>query len=42
MKTPAAAVIGFWFFYQILMSVFFTGNAGGVARIAHGGGFTFG
>ncbi len=39
---PAKLVLGIWFFYQFIMS--FTGSAsgGGVAYMAHVGGFVFG
>ncbi len=38
---PAAFVLGFWFFMQ-LMNVFGAGQAGGVAWFAHIGGFLIG
>lgn len=41
-KIPAAVVLGFWFFYQILMSAMSSGAGGGVAWLAHVGGFAFG
>ncbi len=40
---PAKVVLGFWFVYQIIMSVFSAGDGGGgVAWLAHVGGFAFG
>ncbi len=41
-RIPAAFVLGFWIFYQILMSALDTGSGGGVAWLAHVGGFGFG
>lgn len=40
-KLPAKFMLGFWFFYQIFMSAASTGG-GGVAWLAHVGGFAFG
>ncbi len=39
---PAKAVLGFWFVYQLLMSVIGSSTGGGVAWLAHVGGFAFG
>jgi membrane associated rhomboid family serine protease len=39
---PAKIILGFWFFYQLLMSLVATGGGGGVAWLAHVGGFGFG
>ena len=39
-RIPAKFLLGFWFFYQLLMSVM--GGGGGVAWLAHVGGFAFG
>ncbi len=40
---PAKVVLGFWFVYQLFMSVFSAGDGGGgVAWLAHVGGFAFG
>jgi membrane associated rhomboid family serine protease len=39
---PAKVILGFWFFYQLLMSAVSTGGGGGVAWLAHVGGFAFG
>ena len=39
-RIPAKFLLGFWFFYQLLMSV--AGGGGGVAWLAHVGGFAFG
>ncbi|MEW5795146.1 MAG: rhomboid family intramembrane serine protease [Candidatus Zixiibacteriota bacterium] len=39
---PAKVVLGFWFVYQILMSTLDLGSGGGVAWLAHVGGFVFG
>ena len=41
-RLPAVVVLGFWIFYQILMSALSTGAGGGVAWLAHVGGFAFG
>ncbi|MBN2227364.1 MAG: rhomboid family intramembrane serine protease [candidate division Zixibacteria bacterium] len=38
---PASIILGFWFVYQLLMSGFASGG-GGVAWLAHVGGFAFG
>jgi len=38
---PAKIILGFWFFYQLLMSLM-AGGGGGVAWLAHVGGFAFG
>jgi len=40
---PAKVVLGFWFVYQLIMSAFSGGgDGGGVAWLAHVGGFGFG
>jgi len=39
---PASIILGFWFVYQLLMSGLSTGGGGGVAWLAHVGGFAFG
>jgi len=39
---PAKFLLGFWFFYQLLMSLMETAGGGGVAWMAHIGGFAFG
>jgi len=40
---PAKIILGFWFFYQLLMSASsFGSSGGGVAWLAHVGGFGFG
>lgn len=39
---PAKVVLGFWFIYQIVMSLFNLGSGSGVAWLAHVGGFLFG
>ncbi|PKK84457.1 MAG: rhomboid family intramembrane serine protease [candidate division Zixibacteria bacterium HGW-Zixibacteria-1] len=39
-RIPAKFLLGFWFFYQLLMSAM--GGGGGVAWLAHVGGFAFG
>ncbi len=39
---PAKIVLGLWFFYQILMSLLGSTSGGGVAWLAHVGGFVFG
>jgi len=39
-RVPAKIMLGFWFFYQLLMSLM--GGGGGVAWLAHVGGFAFG
>jgi membrane associated rhomboid family serine protease len=41
-QLPAKVVLGIWFIYQILMSVVGSGSGGGVAWMAHVGGFIFG
>jgi membrane associated rhomboid family serine protease len=41
-RVPAAVVLGFWIFYQIIMSAMSSGIGGGVAWLAHVGGFAFG
>jgi membrane associated rhomboid family serine protease len=41
-QLPAKVVLGIWFVYQILMSVTDSGSGGGVAWMAHVGGFVFG
>lgn len=41
-KLPAKVVLGIWFIYQILMSVLGSTSGGGVAWMAHVGGFAFG
>jgi membrane associated rhomboid family serine protease len=39
---PAMVLLGIWFAYQLLMSLVDTGAGGGVAWMAHVGGFAFG
>jgi len=39
---PAKVVLGIWFIYQILMSTLDLSSGGGVAWLAHVGGFVFG
>ncbi|RME27334.1 MAG: rhomboid family intramembrane serine protease [Candidatus Zixiibacteriota bacterium] len=39
---PAKLVLGIWFFYQLLMSMAGSATGGGVAYMAHVGGFIFG
>lgn len=39
-QVPAKVVLGIWFVYQVLMSL--AGGGGGVAWMAHVGGFVFG
>jgi membrane associated rhomboid family serine protease len=39
---PAKFVLGLWFVYQVIMSVFDSSPGGGVAYLAHVGGFVFG
>jgi membrane associated rhomboid family serine protease len=39
---PAKVVLGFWFAYQLLMSLIGSSTGGGVAWLAHVGGFGFG
>ncbi|RKX27025.1 MAG: rhomboid family intramembrane serine protease [Candidatus Zixiibacteriota bacterium] len=39
---PAKVVLGLWFVYQVLMSVVGSSTGGGVAWMAHVGGFVFG
>lgn len=39
---PAKIVLGLWFLYQIIMSVLGSSTGGGVAWLAHVGGFIFG
>ena len=39
---PAKMVLGFWFIYQIFMSMVGSSTGGGVAWMAHVGGFLFG
>jgi membrane associated rhomboid family serine protease len=41
-RMPAKFMLGFWFFYQLFMSLTDTGGGGGVAWLAHVGGFVFG
>lgn len=41
-QLPAKVVLGIWFIYQILMSVVGSASGGGVAWLAHVGGFIFG
>ncbi len=41
-KMPAKFMLGFWFFYQLFMSIAASGGEGGVAWLAHIGGFAFG
>ena len=40
-RVPAVVVLGFWFVYQLFMSMA-SGGGGGVAWLAHVGGFAFG
>jgi membrane associated rhomboid family serine protease len=39
---PAKVVLGIWFGYQVLMSLAGSSSGGGVAWMAHVGGFIFG
>jgi len=39
---PAKVVLGLWFLYQVLMSFLGSATGGGVAWLAHVGGFIFG
>jgi len=39
---PAKVVLGIWFIYQLLMSMIGSATGGGVAWMAHVGGFVFG
>ena len=39
---PAKVVLGIWFVYQLLMSMIGSATGGGVAWMAHVGGFAFG
>ena len=39
---PSKVILGFWFGYQLLMSLFGSSTGGGVAYFAHVGGFLFG
>jgi membrane associated rhomboid family serine protease len=39
---PAKVVLGIWFVYQLLMSLIGSASGGGVAWMAHVGGFAFG
>jgi membrane associated rhomboid family serine protease len=39
---PAKVVLGIWFVYQLLMSMIGSSTGGGVAWMAHVGGFVFG
>lgn len=39
---PAKVVLGIWFVYQLLMSMIGSATGGGVAWMAHVGGFVFG
>jgi len=39
---PATVVLGFFFVYQLLMSMLDHSTGGGVAYMAHIGGFAFG
>ncbi|MFH1373205.1 MAG: rhomboid family intramembrane serine protease [bacterium] len=41
-KLPAKIVLGIWFVYQLLMSITGSAVGGGVAWMAHVGGFAFG
>jgi hypothetical protein len=41
-RLPAVVGLGFWIFYQILMSALSTGAGGGVTMTAGGGGATTG
>lgn len=41
-KLPASFMLGFWFVYQLFMSLASGGTGGGVAWLAHVGGFAFG
>jgi len=40
-RLPASVILGFWFVYQLFMSLV-SGGGGGVAWLAHVGGFGFG
>ncbi len=42
MVLPAKVVLGIWFAYQLLMSLMGSSTGGGVAWMAHVGGFAFG
>jgi membrane associated rhomboid family serine protease len=42
MVIPAKVVLGLWFVYQIFMSMVGSSTGGGVAWMAHVGGFVFG
>jgi membrane associated rhomboid family serine protease len=39
---PAKVVLGLWFAYQLILTVLDSGGGGGVAYLAHVGGFVFG
>ena len=39
---PAKVVLGIWFAYQVVMSVIGSSTGGGIAWLAHVGGFVFG
>jgi membrane associated rhomboid family serine protease len=41
-RLPASFMLGFWFIYQLFMSLASGGGGGGVAWLAHVGGFAFG
>jgi len=41
-QIPAAVVLGFWIIYQVIMSAMSSTAGGGVAWLAHVGGFAFG
>ena len=41
-KLPAKFMLGFWFFYQLFMSMTDFAGGGGVAWLAHVGGFAYG
>lgn len=41
-KLPAKFMLGFWFLYQLFMSMVGSTSGGGVAWMAHVGGFVFG
>jgi membrane associated rhomboid family serine protease len=41
-ELPAKVVLGFWFVYQLVMSLLDRASGGGIAWAAHVGGFVFG
>lgn len=41
-RMPAMIVLGFWIVFQLIMSAIASGSGGGVAWLAHVGGFAFG